>query len=225
MKSKFLALCLALSAMSAAHAQFGGLGALTGGTKSSGADVGPMIEEFNKDSLLMNQSVSSALLQIVAALGDKTDVAKVKAISENLAKTTDVKEQGSISGAYINDGAVKAQELLNSTEAKAKMEKLAPAMQKKVADSIFQVGIAALRIPGLMDKGKKIIDGIGTNPMNVSKIGPIKDGLSMFADAAPKLPAIVSTGFKLMRDVNINPGTPSKDSTFKKPETLSLPEE
>lgn len=211
MKSKVLALFLALGLVTASHAQFGSLGGMMGGGKSGG-DVGPMIEEFNKDSALINQAVSSSLMQIIAALGDKTQIATVKAISENLGKTTDSKEQGSIRGTAIKEQSVVAQELLKSADAKEKMEKLAPEMQKKVAQSIFQVGIAALRLPGMADKGKKILEGVGSNPMNLGKIGPVKDGLSMFADAAPKLPTIVSTGFKLMRDVNVNPGNPAVDS-------------
>lgn len=214
MKSKFFALFLALGLVTSAHAQFGGLGALTGGSKSSSGDVGPMIEEFNKDSALINQAVSSSLIQIVAALGDKEQIAKVKTHSDGLSKTTDAKEQGSIRGTVIKEQAAVAQELLKSADAKAKMAKLTPEMQQKVAKSIFQVGIAALRIPGLTDKGKKIIEGVGSNPMNLGKIGPVKDGLSMFGDAAPKLPAIVSTGLKLMRDVKMDPGTPTADSKF-----------
>lgn len=212
MKSKILAVLLVLGSVTAAHAQFGALGGLTGSSKSSGGDVGPMIEEFNKDSSVINQAVSASLFQIVAALGDKQQIAKVKTISESLSKSTDTKEQGSIRGTAIKEQSTVAQELLNSADAKSKMEKLAPEMQQKVAKSIFQVGIAALRIPGLTEKGKKILEGVGSNPMNLGKVGPIKDGLSMFADAGPKLPTIVSTGLKLMRDVKVDPGNPAADS-------------
>ena len=212
MKSKVLALLLVLGSVTAAHAQFGSLGGLTGSSKSSGSDVGPMIEEFNKDSTLINQAVSASLFQIVAALGSKEQIAKVKTVSDSLSKTTDAKEQGSIRGTAIKEQSAVAQELLKSDEAKAKVEKLTPEMQQKVGKSIFAVGIAALRIPGLTEKGKKILEGVGSNPMNLGKVGPIKDGLSMFADAGPKLPMIVSTGLKLMRDVKVDPGNPAADS-------------
>jgi hypothetical protein len=212
MKSKVFALVLALGLVPAAHAQFGGLSALTGGAKSSSGDVGPMIEEFNKDSILINQAVSASLIQIVAALGDKTQIAAVKTITESLSKATEPKEQNAIRGTAIKDQAAVAQELLKAADAKTKVEKLTPEMQQKVAQSIFQVGIAALRIPGMTDKGKKIIEGVGSNPMNMGKISPIKDGLAMFADAGPKLPTIVSTGLKLMRDVKVNPGNPTVDA-------------
>lgn len=225
MKNKIIALFIALGAVSSANAQFGGLGGMMGGAKGSGGgDVGVMAEEFNRDASAINEVVSYSLLQIVAALGDKTQIANVKAVADNLNKTTDPKEKGSIQGTVTKDTAAVAEALLKSDEAKAKVEKMAPEMQQKVAKSIFAVGVASLRIPAMMDKGKKILEGVGSNPMNITKALPVKDGMAVFAAALPKMPSILTTGLKLMRDVKVDPGNPAADSKFEADKNLIVPE-
>jgi len=163
------------------------------------------------------------LLQIVGALGDKTKIADIKAVNESLSKSTETKEIGALSGSIIKSNFAAADEILKSKDAKAKMESLSPEMQKKVAQSIFAVGVAALRMPGAIDKGKSIIQGVSSNPMNISKVLPVKDGLSLFADVLLKLPTLVSTGLQLMRLVKVEVGNPTADAKLKD-EPASLPD-
>ena len=218
MKSKFLTVLLALVVSTAANAQLGGLGGLVGGLGGSkgggGGDVDAQVEAFNNEANLINKTVAFALDLIVAALGDKTDIAGAKAESESLSKSTDTKEIGAKAGTIIKTKSAYAEELLKSKDAKAKMERLSPEMQKKVGQSIFSIGVAALRLPGAINQGKNIVAGVSSNPMNISKVLPVKDGLSMFADVLPKLPTLVSTGFQLMRDVKIEPGNPTATATL-----------
>lgn len=226
MKTKLFALMIVMGACTTANAQFGGLGGMLGGAgrSASSADAGSLIDQFNKDSELISGAVSYSLIQIVAALGDKTQIAAVKTLNDNLASSTDPKEQGSIRGTVIKEQSAVAQELLKSDEAKAKMEKLSPEMQKKVAKSLFAVGIASLRLPGLADKGKGIVSGVGSNPMYISKLPAVQSGLTMLGDAIPKLPSIVSTGFKLMRDVKLDPGTPTADTKLEIDNNVKFPD-
>jgi hypothetical protein len=224
MKNKLMALFLALGVASSANAQLGGLGGMLGASRGGGGDVGAMAEEFNRDASAINEVVTYSLIQIVAALGDKQQIAAVKAVNDNLSKTTDPKEKGSIQGTAIKEQATIAEELLKSDQAKAKVEKMAPEMQQKVAKSIFAVGVASLRIPVMMDKGKKIIEGVGSNPMNITKALPVKDGMSVFASALPKMPSILSTGLKLMRDVKVDPGNPAADSKMEADKNPTIPE-
>jgi hypothetical protein len=97
-------------------------------------------------------------------------------------------------------------------------------MQQKVSKSIFAVGLAALRIPGLMDKSKQIISGVGMNPMNLAKLPSMRSGASMLSDALPKLPTIVSTGFQLMRDVKLDPGTPTLTAKLEVDNNVQFPD-
>ena len=212
MKSKLIALVFALCLSTVAHAQFG---ALLGGTKpSGGGDIGAQVESFNATSLAINKAVGFAMLQIKSALGSKEEVAALKVQSESLSKTTDAKEAGSITGTILKDDNGKTLALMKDNDAKAKMEKLSPAMQQAVAKSILAAGIAALQMPGLAKKGQDILSGVGSNPMNITKVLPVKSGLSSISDILPVLPTLVSTGMQLMRDVKVDPGNPTADATI-----------
>lgn len=215
MKRKFLTLILSLGVMGSAHAQFGGLlGGLRGGGGGGGGDVGALVEEFNRDSAIIREAVAYSLLQIVGALGDKEQIAVVKTQNESLRKAANPQEAGSIQGTVMKDQSVIARQLLDGDAAKKKMESLSPEMQKKVAQSILAVGIAGLRVPPMLDKGKRAIEGVGSNPMMITKIVPIKDGVALFADSLPRMTQIVTVGLKLMREVKVDPGTPTATATL-----------
>jgi hypothetical protein len=221
MKSKLVALLMVLGVATSAHAQFGGL---LGGAKSGGGgDVGPMVEEFNRDATMINEAVSYSLIQIIAAMGTKEQIAAVKVINDNLKKTTDPKEKGSIQGTVLKDKTAEAEELLKGKEAASKIASMTPDLQQKVAQSIFAVGIAALKIPDMVSKGQQIVQSVGANPMNITKVLPVKDGLTVFAAALPKMPTLVSTGLKLMRDAKVDPGTPTKDSKLQSNPDVTIP--
>jgi hypothetical protein len=222
MKSKVLTVMMALVVSTSANAQFGALGGLMGGG-GGGGDVGAQVLVFNQEANLISKTVAFALIQIVGALGDKTKIADIKAVNDSLSKSTDTKEIGAISGSVIKSNFAEADQLLKSADAKAKMENLSPEMQKKVAQSIFAVGVAALQIPGAINRGKNIVQSVGANPMNIVKVLPVKDGLSMYIDVLPKLPTLVTTGMQLMRDVKVEAGNPTADAKLA-PESASFPE-
>lgn len=222
MKRQFLALMLTLGVAGAANAQFGGLGGL--GKSGGGGDVGALIDKFNADNALIREATAYSLLQIVAALGDKTQVATIKASNDSLTKTTDAKEKGSIEGTVIKEQTAVAKQLLESQEGKDRMQKLAPEMQQKVAKSILAVATAALKIPGMLDTGKKAIEGGMSNPLQATKLLPIKDGVTMFAETLPKMVDIGKVGFQMLRDVKVEAGNPSADAKLTADKNVSIPE-
>jgi hypothetical protein len=172
---------------------------------------------------MINEAVSYSLIQIIAAMGTKEQIAAVKVINDNLKKTTDPKEKGSIQGTVLKDKTAEAEELLKGKEAASKIASMTPDLQQKVAQSIFAVGIAALKIPDMVSKGQQIVQSVGANPMNITKVLPVKDGLTVFAAALPKMPTLVSTGLKLMRDAKVDPGTPTKDSKLQSNPDVTIP--
>lgn len=223
MKRQFLCALAALSLSVSAHAQFGGL--LGGARGGGGGDTGALIDRFNADSALINRAVAHALAQIVVALGTKEQSASVQKVFEESTKKTDAKEAGALQGTIIKTNGAIAQEAMAAKDAKEKLEKLSPEIQKKVAESIFAVGVASLKIPGVLDTGKKIIEGVGSNPMMIARLPAVKDGISLLADAAPKLAPLVSTGFSLMREVKVDPGNPTASAELRPPSGgLAVPE-
>jgi hypothetical protein len=211
MKKKIAILTLALGLTTASYAQFGGM--MGGGGGGAGGDVGAQVEAFNKDALIIREAMANALTQLTYAFGDQKSIAAAKTQAENLAKTTDTKEIGNIQGSIIKDQEAAMAEALSGDAAKAKMAKLAPEMQKKIAQSIFNVAISALKIPESIKKGQGIIQSVGSNPMQLPKVLPVKDGISMFADALPNLPKIVTAGLQLVKGAGITPENATATST------------
>jgi hypothetical protein len=174
--------------------------------------------------LVIREATAYSLMQIVAALGDKTQVATIKASTDSLAKTTDAKEKDSIEGTVIKEQTAVAKQLLDSKEGKERMEKLAPEIQKKVANSILSVGIAALKIPGMLETGKKAIEAAASNPMQAAKVLPVKDGVSLFADTLPKMVEIGKVGFQMLSDVKVQAGTPTVEAKLTTDKAISIPD-
>lgn len=212
MKTKFTAFVLACSFVTASHAF--GLGDLTGAKPAAagGADVGTQVETFNKTAGLISQAMTYALDQIVLALGTKDQIAALKASAEGVAKKTDAKEHDAAAGEALTLSEGKVEEVLSASDAKDKMANLSPEMKKKVAASMYAVGVATLQIPGAMDQGKQIMTSAGANPMNISKVMPVKTGLATFADILPKLPSLVKNGYAMMREAKIDAINPTADA-------------
>lgn len=224
MKAKIVALCLLFGISLGANAQFGGLGGLLGGGKSSGGADPAAVEKFTVDAILVNKTVSSALLQITAALSDKEKIAAVKESFDKLNATTDPKEQGAIMGTIYKTHLAATTDLLKSEEAKARLKNLSPEMQKKVARALLNVGIAALRFKPMLDNGNSMVQSIGSNPALLAKLPVIKESISLLAEAGAKVPELVSLGFSMMKTVNVDPGNPTAESKFEPITELAVPE-
>jgi hypothetical protein len=221
MKQKLLGLILLLGVSLSANAQFGGL--LGGKPAAGGGGADPAaIEKFTVDAALINKAITYASLQIIAALGDKNNLAGIKQSLEKM-NSSDPKDQNAVMGTVLKTDLAASIDLLKSKEGKEKMEKLSPEMQQKVAKSIFAVGVAALRLKPMMDNGQKVVQGMGSNPAMLSKLGLVKDSLSLLGTAAPKVPDLVTAGFALMKDVKVDPGNPTSDSELKL-EAVTIPD-
>jgi hypothetical protein len=225
MKQKIVAILLMFGMSMSAQAQFGGLGGMLGGGGggSGGGVDSAAVEKFSVDAVLISKAVTYATLQIQAALGDKNEVETLKERISKMNSTTDPKEQNALMGTIIKSQLSASIDLLKSAEGKARMEQLSPQMKEKVAKSLFSVGIAALRVKPLIDNGSKMVQGMASNPTLLSKVGLVKDSLTLLGDAAPKIPELVSTGFALMREVKVNPGNPTADAKLEIDSSIEIP--
>jgi hypothetical protein len=138
--------------------------------------------------------------------------------------TTNPQEQNALMGTILKSQLSESVDLLKSAEGKERMEKLSPEMKEKVDKSIFSVGIAALRVKPLMDNVSNMVQGMASNPTLLSKVGLVKESLSLLGDAAPKLPDLVSTDFALMKEVKVNPGNPSADAKLEVDTSVKIPD-
>jgi hypothetical protein len=231
MKSIFTVLVIGLLSVWSlgAHAQFGGLGALKGNKSESkdtgSADLGSKADKFSADAALIREAVAYSLLQIQAAVSDKDKIAEAKKSYESLKGATDPKESAAKAGTIIKDTGAEVALALKSEETQEKIKNLSPEMQKKVASSLLAVGIASLKLPKLLEEGQGILQGLSSNMMaNMSRIGPLKDGLSSLGEAAPKLPPIVSAGFQLLKNAKVDAVTPTEGAELKVDKDVTFPE-
>ncbi len=227
-KTISLALALALAGVGAAQAQgFGGLAGklpgIPGRSAAPAGDVDAQVAAFNEDATEIRAAVFFSVEQILAAVGTKEQIAKVRVNLDASNKVTNPKELGSLQGAVLKTEMQQAQEALNAKDATEKLEKMSPEMRAKVGKSMLALGIAALRMPNTIKTGQGIVQGAAANPMSIPKVIPVKDGLAMFADILPKLPTLVQAGFKMMRDVKMDPGNPSADAKPVVDNNISFP--
>jgi hypothetical protein len=220
MKKILLNLCITFGVISTAHAQFGLPSLGGGGSKSGGENLGQIVDEFYNKNKIISTGVANSLEQIVGALGDKTDIATEKAKYESYSKTTDPQEKGKQEGTIIKEAGAVAQKLLDSADAKDKMAKLSPEMQKKVVSAILNIANAGLQIPSMLQTGKKGIDSLMANPsaalsLSQEKVNSVKNGVSLFTDALPKIVKVGKTGLDLLKDVKVEAGNPSADTPVK----------
>lgn len=217
-----------------AHAQLGGLGSLGGAkgnkteSKDAGSkeDFGAKADKFSADAAVIRDAVAWSLIQISAAVGDKKQIAMAKKAQESLNSATNPKESAAKAGTVIKDLSAEVSLQMKAADTKEKIKNLSPEMQKKVAASLLAVGIAALKLPKLLEEGQGILQGLSSNMMaNMSRIGPLKDGLSMLGEAAPKLPPIVSAGFELMKAAKVNAEAPTEGAKLTVDKNPTFPEE
>ena len=214
MKKILLSISLIVSLVGTANAQFS-LPGLGGSKSSGGEDAGALIAKFTAQNYLISSAVSYSLEQIIAAMGDKELIAKEKERYENIQKITDPQEKAKQEGILIKEAAVEAQKIIEASDAKQKMQNLSPEMQQKVVKSFITVLAAGFQVPSMIDTGKKAIQSVGNNPMQLPKIIPIKDGITMFLDSFPKALMIAQTGFKLAQDVKIKAEAPTANTEVK----------
>jgi len=213
------------------YAQLGGLGALKGGSKTeskneSGGNAAERADKFVADATVIREAVVYSLIQINAALGDKNQIAIARKQAESLAAETKPKELAAKQGTAIKDLSAEADRILKNAETEQKIKSLSPEMQKRVAQSLLAVGIAALKLPDTLEAGQALVSELSGNMMaNMSRLGPLKDGLKTLGETAPKLPPLVSTGFKLMQSAKVDAGSPTKDAELKPNKEIVFPEE
>lgn len=213
-----------------AQAQLGGLGGLVGKksepNKAGTENLGARADQFAADAAEFRIAVAYSLIQIVGAVGDKNQIALAKQSRDSVKADTNPRENAARVGKVIKDLSAVAATQLDGAAAQQKVKKLTPEMQLKVADALLNLGIASLKLPGLAENGQEILQGLSSNPMaNMSKIGPLRDGLSMLAATAPDLPKIASLSAKLLSTVKVNAPTPTAGTKFKVDPNPSIPDE
>jgi len=190
-----------------AHAQFG---ALLGGSgdKSSG-NLDADVKSFLDLSVNIERTLNAASLAIVAAFQSEEDRAKSQASLDEMKKTTDPKEAGAKFQAVSESTSAELKKLSASNDLAAKTKNLSAAKQKQVAAGVGNFLIGALQAKDLLPTGQAVMKGASSNPMNISKVIPVKDALPRLANAISLASDTIPQFVKVLQGANISVPTPT----------------
>ena len=209
----FVATCML--AAGAANAQLGGLGGMLGGNKSNAAssgDVGADVNTFVNKSAALSMMSGRAVMAINAAFASDTELAEKRAKLASFASITDPKEQLVKIAEVIKSEQAEAQARLDSGEMEKRMGTLSAEKKKMIGQALLNFGIGSLQAVELTKNGQALLQSASSNPMNVMKLGPVKDALPLLGKVAGDSGTFLLGVTKVARGANISVAAPKVDS-------------
>lgn len=203
-KAAVLAACV-LSA-GAAHAQLGGLGNMMGGNKSasSGTDVSADVTAFVTQSNTLRELASTSVVAINLAFMNAEEYAKARAEFDSANKISDPKEKSVKQAQLLESHVAALSRRKDSGELETQMKGLDSKKKKMVGNALMNFAIGGLQAAELTKTGQSIIQKAGSNPMNLSKIVPVKDALPLLGQVAKDSTGLIAGLIKLAKGANID---------------------
>ena len=193
-----------------AHAQFGSL--LGGGDNKGSGNIDADVKNFLDLSINIERSLSLASLAIVAAFQSETDRAKSQATFDEVKKTTDPKEAGAKFQEVSESTSAQMKKLAASADLGEQTKNLSEAKKKQVAAGVYNFLLGALKAKDLVPTGSAILKGATSNPMNFTKIIPVKDAVPRLISAGSLAADTIPQFVKVLQGANISVPTPSVSS-------------
>ncbi|MEF9928820.1 MAG: hypothetical protein RR983_17895 [Massilia sp.] len=189
----------------AAQAQLGGLGGLLGGAKSSsGGDIGASVGTFVNQSAVLGALTSQSLVAINSAFMSKEDSAVIKAELNAINKLTDPGEKNVRTKQLYESQSAETKRLLDSGDMKGRMATLDADGRKQIGNALLNFGIGGLQALELTKTGQALVGQAGANPMNLTKIMPVKDTLPLLGKVVSDSGGIIAGVVKLAQSAKID---------------------
>jgi hypothetical protein len=211
-----------LMATGGANAQLGGLGGMLGGNKASAGasgDVAADVNTFVNKSAALSMLSGRAVMAINAAFASDTELAEKRAKMASFANITNPKEQLAKFEEVYKSEKAEAQARLDSGEMEKRMGTLSEEKKKMIGAALLNFGISSLQAVELTKSGQALIQSVSSNPMNLTKIGPVKDALPLLGKVAGDSGSFLLGVTKVARGANITVQAPKVDS---KPVTIDV---
>lgn len=191
----------------AAHAQLGGLGKLAGvgGGDSSAAsgDIAADVNSFLTKSTTLSAMTARSVAAINAAFSSDEQIAAKRASLAEIEKVTDPKEKGAKLAALYESEAAEAKRRYDSGEMAKQIGGLDEAKKKQIGAALLNFGIGALQAVDLTKVGQNMMQKASGNPMNVTKLVPVKDALPLLGKVAGDAGGLIAGVIKLAKGANI----------------------
>lgn len=190
-----------------AHAQFGGLSKIAGigdSSATSGADITTEVSNFLSKSSTLSAMTARSVSAINAAFSSDEEIAAKRAALAEADKLTDPKEKGAKVAAIYESEAAEAKRKLESGEMEKRIGGLDEAKKKQIGSALLNFGIGALQAIDLSKAGQNMMQKVSGNPMNVTKLVPVKDALPLLGKVASDAGGFIAGVMKLAKGANIS---------------------
>jgi hypothetical protein len=213
---KVLVVAACLMAANAANAQLGGFGAMLGSAKpgaNAGGDISTDVSTFVTKSAALSELASRSVTAINAAFASDEQLAAKRAKLAQINTVTDPKEKAAKYAEVYKSEQAEAQSMLDSGDMEKRIGTLSADKKKMIGQALLNFGIGTLQAVELTRNGQSLIQKAGANPMNLSKILPVKDALPMLGKVAGDAGGFFVGVVKLAKGANIAVPVAKVDST------------
>ncbi|HEU4851576.1 MAG TPA: hypothetical protein VFT37_05420, partial [Telluria sp.] len=131
---------------------------------------------------------------------------------ESSEKMTNAKEKQAKQAELIESGTANLTRMVEGGKLEAEMKALDAAKKKMVGTALTNFAIGGLQAVGLTKTGQSIIQKAGSNPMNLTKIGPVKDALPILAKVMKDSGGLMAGLVKVAKGANIEIAAVKEDS-------------
>jgi len=201
-----LAAMIGLTAVTSAHAQFGGMpkmglpgasGASQSSSQAPAVDIDTFLDSANMAKELVNESVK----HIAAAVSSKEKAQEINDRRVAANAMTNTKEKEAALKQIASDeiaiiGAAKADEVSKNLAGKENEAKV-----KELGISMYNLALGLLKDKDAFDQGLALIKQIQSNPMNAAKMAPkigrLKEVLGSIGSQISAAPTLMSQLTKL----------------------------
>ncbi|WNO03390.1 hypothetical protein [Rhodoferax mekongensis] len=191
-----------------AYAQFGAL--LGMGSKPSGGAASADPEAFLKSAQAAEKLMKNSAALLAQGLTSKEKAAELEAGRKAANAATDPAEKNALSQDVSKKEASALNEAMNNANIGEAVKNLNADQKALVAAASFNFMLALLQDKALVEQATGLISSMSGNPMNLSKLGGIKDAAaslkqqiaeaSVFADKMPKIFAAVGVTAPITKD-------------------------
>lgn len=178
-----------------ASAQFGKMLGGLGGSSSSAPAADP--QEFIKSAQSAEKLMNTSLALLASSLSNKEKAAELEAQRKAANAITDAAEKQAKLTELRKSEAAAVNEALNNANTEASIKKMSGQQRDTLAAAAYNFMLALMQDKALVEQGQGLVTSLSSNPMNLSKLGGVKDAISSLTNQvsaagsiAGKMPAI-----------------------------------
>lgn len=177
-----------------AVAQFGNL---LGGLSNSSTSASVTPESFVSSAFAAEKLMNNSVSLLSRSLSSKEKAAELEAQRTAATETTDPAEKKAKLTEVRKSELASLNEAMANAKFEADVKQMSGKQREDLGAAAFNFMLALLQDKALVDQGKGLVSSLSSNPMNITKIGGVKDAIgslgnqiSAASNIAGKMPSI-----------------------------------